>query len=94
MLLEAGEEITEDKLSNLKDYKIDEIVTLGIDHVNVGAYLRNTLAIDKNDSRESALMDIYRLMRPGEPPILETADALFHGLSSTKIDMISHQLGG
>ena len=46
----------------------------------MGPYIRNTLAIDKNDSRESALMDIYRLMRPGEPPILETADALFHGL--------------
>ncbi len=80
VFLEAGEEITEDKLSNLKDFKIDEIITLGIDHVNVGPYIRNTLAIDKNDSRESALMDIYRLMRPGEPPILETADALFHGL--------------
>ena len=45
-----------------------------------GPYIRNTLAIDKNATREDALIDIYRVMRPGEPPTLETAEALFHGL--------------
>src|SRR3546814_12484686 len=44
------------------------------------AYMRNTLALDKNATREEALVDIYRVMRPGEPPTLETAEALFHGL--------------
>ena len=53
---------------------------LAIDHVNVGPYIRNTLAIDKNATREDALIDIYRVMRPGEPPTLETAEALFQGL--------------
>src|SRR5208283_6193731 len=48
--------------------------------INVGPYIRNTLALDKNSSREEALIDIYRVMRPGEPPTLETAEALFHGL--------------
>ena len=53
---------------------------LAIDHVNVGAYIRNTMAIDRNATREDALIDIYRVMRPGEPPTLESAEALFQGL--------------
>ena len=57
-----------------------EIPVLDIDHVNVGPYIRNTLAVDKASSREDALFDIYRVMRPGEPPTLETAEAMFHSL--------------
>jgi DNA-directed RNA polymerase subunit beta len=53
---------------------------LDIDHVNVGAYIRNTLAGDKNMTREDALFDIYRVMRPGEPPTLDTAQAMFQSL--------------
>ena len=53
---------------------------LNIDHVNVGGYIRNTLAADKNDSRQDALFDIYRVMRPGEPPTMETAEAMFQSL--------------
>ena len=45
-----------------------------------GPYIRNTLAIDKNATREDALIDIYRVMRPGEPPTLETAETLFNSL--------------
>ena len=59
---------------------VKELPTLGIDHVNVGPYMRNTLAADKNASREEALIDIYRVMRPGEPPTTDTAEALFQGL--------------
>ncbi|TIT81838.1 MAG: hypothetical protein E5W59_30770, partial [Mesorhizobium sp.] len=51
-----------------------------IDVVDVGAYIRNTLAVDKNESRQDALFDIYRVMRPGEPPTLETAEAMFNSL--------------
>jgi DNA-directed RNA polymerase subunit beta len=58
----------------------DELPILDIDHVNVGAYIRNTLAVDKNESREEALFDIYRVMRPGEPPTVETAEAMFKSL--------------
>ncbi len=50
---------------------------LNIDGINVGPYLRNTLAVDKNHSSEQALIDIYRVMRPGEPPTLDTAETLF-----------------
>ena len=53
---------------------------LAIDHINVGPYIRNTMAADRNASREDALIDIYRVMRPGEPPTLESAEALFNGL--------------
>jgi len=42
--------------------------------------MRNTLSLDRNQSREDALIDIYRVMRPGEPPTLETAEALFNSL--------------
>ena len=53
---------------------------LNIDHVTVGPYIRNTLAVDKNSNRESALFDIYRVMRPGEPPTVETAEAMLQSL--------------
>ena len=78
--VEAGDEILEETLEMLTEAGIDNIETLSIDHVNVGPYIRNTLAVDKNTSREEALIDIYRVMRPGEPPTLDTAEALFHGL--------------
>jgi len=77
---EAGAEITEEVLDTLTEAKINEVTTLAIDHVNVGPYIRNTLAVDKNSCREEALIDIYRVMRPGEPPTLETAEALFESM--------------
>jgi DNA-directed RNA polymerase subunit beta len=78
--VEAGEEITEKTLKTLNEIGYKEIPVLDIDHVNVGAYIRNTLAVDKNMTREDALFDIYRVMRPGEPPTLDTAQAMFHSL--------------
>ncbi len=89
--VEAGDEIVEDTLEMLSEAGVDVIDTLAIDHVNVGPYIRNTLAVDKNTSRDEALIDIYRVMRPGEPPTLETAEALFHGLffDSERYDLSS-----
>ncbi len=77
---EAGDEITAESLELIEDLGLSSVPTLNIDYANVGPYLRNTLAADKNESREDALTDIYRVMRPGEPPTLETADALFKSL--------------
>ncbi|MDT0185063.1 DNA-directed RNA polymerase subunit beta [Microbacterium sp. ARD31] len=77
---EAGDEISEKLLKALDDVGVTEIPVLDIDHVNVGPYIRNTLAVDKNSGREGALFDIYRVMRPGEPPTLDTAEAMFHSL--------------
>ena len=80
VFIEAGEELTEANLEVLAQAGIDQLPCLAIDHINVGPYIRNTLAVDKNTCREEALIDIYRVMRPGEPPTLETAEALFQGL--------------
>jgi DNA-directed RNA polymerase subunit beta len=77
---EAGEEITEKNLKLLNEAGYKELPLLDIDHVNVGAYLRNTLTVDKNMTREDALFDIYRVMRPGEPPTLDTAQNMFQSL--------------
>ncbi|WP_415235899.1 DNA-directed RNA polymerase subunit beta [Sneathiella sp.] len=80
VFVEAGDELTEALVDQLEAAGFDEISTLDIDNVNVGPYIRNTLAVDKSSTREQALIDIYRVMRPGEPPTEETAEALFHGL--------------
>jgi len=77
---EAGEEITEKNLKALNEAGYKELPLLDIDHVNVGAYIRNTLSVDKNMTREDALFDIYRVMRPGEPPTLDTAQNMFQSL--------------
>ena len=88
--VEAGDELTleMDKdgeviggtVKDLIDAGIKTIPVLDIDNVNVGPYMRNTLAADKNMNRETALMDIYRVMRPGEPPTVDAASTLFDGL--------------
>ncbi len=78
--LEAGDEITVDVLKILNDIGAKEIPVLYIDHINVGSYLLHTLLADRNHSREEALMDIYRALRPGEPPTVEGGEALFKGL--------------
>src|SRR6202007_2963240 len=62
--VEAGEEITEKTLKAINEAGYKELPLLDIDHVNIGAYIRNTLAVDKNMTREDALFDIYRVMRP------------------------------
>ena len=78
-------EITEAALAQLEEAGFAVLPMLDIDLVSRGTeskgpYIRNTLAIDKNATREDALIDIYRVMRPGEPPTLETAEGLFNSL--------------
>jgi DNA-directed RNA polymerase subunit beta len=77
---EAGDELDANLLAELKEQKVKEFHILDIDYVNTGAFIRNTLNIDKNANQQEALMDIYRVMRPGEPPTIEAATALFQGL--------------
>ncbi len=78
--IEAGEEITAAAIAVLEEAGVKDVAVLDIDHINVGAYMRNTLVADKNTTREDALIDIYRVMRPGEPTTVEAADALFKSL--------------
>lgn len=80
VLYEAGYEIVEEDLDKIDALGISSLPLLDIDHVNIGGYVRNTLEVDKCDTREEALIDIYRVMRPGEPPTVESAQALFDSL--------------
>ncbi|MEE9314186.1 MAG: DNA-directed RNA polymerase subunit beta [Rhizobiaceae bacterium] len=87
---EAGDELTyeinektgaaEGTVVDLLEMGHDKFDVLDIDHINIGAYIRSTLAADKNDSRQDALFDIYRVMRPGEPPTMDSAEAMFTSL--------------
>ncbi|MEQ1724988.1 MAG: DNA-directed RNA polymerase subunit beta [Sphingopyxis sp.] len=78
--IEAGDEVSAENLAVLDAAGVDSIALLDIDHITTGAWIRNTLKVDKAEDRDHALSDIYRVMRPGEPPTRETADALFEGL--------------
>ncbi|HEV2080720.1 MAG TPA: DNA-directed RNA polymerase subunit beta, partial [Allosphingosinicella sp.] len=78
--IEAGDEVSPENLEKLDKAGIDRLELLDIDHTTTGAWMRNTLKADKAEDRDQALSDIYRVMRPGEPPTRETADALFAGL--------------
>src|SRR5213596_508651 len=78
--IEAGDEVTPENLAKLDEAKLNKLELLDIDYVNTGPWIRNTLKADKSEDGDSALSDIYRVMRPGEPPTRETADALFYGL--------------
>ena len=80
VLLECNEEVTEVTLERLREAEIAQIKVLFIDGLNVGAYLRDTLLADKVRTTEDAIMEIYRRLRPGDPPTLETAKQLFHNL--------------
>ncbi|WP_027134778.1 DNA-directed RNA polymerase subunit beta [Geminicoccus roseus] len=80
VFVEAGEELTALAIEKLLSGGIEELPILDIDHMTVGPYLRNTLALDRSQNRDDALLEIYRVLRPGEPPTLETAEALFNGL--------------
>ncbi len=77
---EAGDELDVTTIQALGEMGFGTIEVLDIDHVTVGPYMRNTLRVDKNQLREDALFDIYRVMRPGEPPTSDAAEAMFRSL--------------
>lgn len=78
--IEAGDEVTPENLDLLDQAGLEKLELLDIDHVSTGPWIRNTLKADKVEDRDHALSEIYRVMRPGEPPTKETAEALFAGL--------------
>lgn len=79
ILAKIGEMITVELLSVISDLKIKNISVLVINPQS-GPYIRNTLFSDKNQDRESALFDIFRVLRPGEPANIEAAESLFYNL--------------
>ena len=80
VLAEASEELSDENIAALEEAGVATLPTLDIDHVHIGPYIRNTMAADKNAERVKALQEIYRVMRPGEPPTEETAENLFRTL--------------
>ncbi|HIJ85863.1 MAG TPA: DNA-directed RNA polymerase subunit beta, partial [Magnetococcales bacterium] len=91
LLLEAGKEISENVILEIDHAGLTTIEVLYIDQVNIGSYLVATLNIDKNQTPEEALIDIYRMMRPGEPPTVDAATNLFNNLffNSDRYDLSS-----
>jgi DNA-directed RNA polymerase subunit beta len=80
VLLECNEEVTEVTIERLREANVAEFRVLFIDGLNVGSYLRDTLIADKVQTTEDSIMEIYRRLRPGDPPTLETAKTLFNNL--------------
>ena len=80
IFIEAGDEVSPENLEALDKAGVDALDLLDIDYVNTGPWMRNTLKVDKAENRDEGLEAIYKVMRPGEPPTKETAEALFEGL--------------
>ncbi|QSX41049.1 DNA-directed RNA polymerase subunit beta [Shewanella cyperi] len=80
VLLSANSEIRLEDLAQLSLAGIKNIATLYINELDHGAYISDTLRIDSSTNRLEALVEIYRMMRPGEPPTKDAAEALFQNL--------------
>jgi DNA-directed RNA polymerase subunit beta len=80
VLLECNQMITEEKLAIFYEKRIPSIQLLIVEESNIGSSLRDTLEKDPIKTQEDALIEIYKRMRPGDPPTLESAKALFHSL--------------
>ena len=77
IFFEAGDEIDDNILNHLKEKNIDKIEILNINPNQQGSYIRDTFFMDKNKNRNDAITEIYKILRPGEPPTVEAADKLF-----------------
>ena len=83
LLMSANEEIGEDHLAKLRKFGVAKIGTLWVNDLDRGPYISNTLRIDPTRTPLEALVEIYRMMRPGEPPTKEAAQNLFQNLFFT-----------
>lgn len=80
ILLDTNEELTEESISALQAAGIKKFECLFIDSLRRGPWLSDTLRLEQVQSKEEARVEIYRMMRPGEPPTVETAKALFESM--------------
>ena len=80
VVLATNEEITEEKLEALRQRGVNKVEVLFLDDSNIGPSLRSTLLQDRIGSPEEAILEIYRRLRPGDPPTPETATAFFNNL--------------
>ncbi len=83
LLAQANDEITDDQLQAFRKAGVESVGTLWVNDLDRGPYLSNTLRIDNTKTQLEALVEIYRMMRPGEPPTKDAAQNLFHNLFFT-----------
>ena len=83
LLANVNDEITENLLQKLIDAGIEEVSTLYVNDLDRGPYISNSMRLDTTTNRMEALVEIYRMMRPGEPPTAESAENLFENLFFT-----------
>ena len=89
LIASANDEITGDLLAKLRDAGVKEFRTLYVNDLDRGPYISNTLRIDSTTTELDAMVEIYRMMRPGEPPTKDAAQNLFKNLffSSDRYDL-------
>jgi DNA-directed RNA polymerase subunit beta len=80
LLANANDELTGESVQALIDSGVTSIRTLHVNDLDKGAFISNTLRVDSTQSRLEALVEIYRMMRPGEPPTKDSAENLFQNL--------------
>jgi len=83
LIASANDEIAEEHLAAFRKAGIEVVGTLWVNDLDRGPYLSNTLRIDSTKTQLEALVEIYRMMRPGEPPTKDAAQNLFHNLFFT-----------
>ena len=89
VLFECNTEITDEVLAQLTEAGVSQIETLYTNDLDRGAFVSDTLRVDPSRTELEALVEIYRMMRPGEPPTKESAEGLFQNLffSSDRYDL-------
>ena len=80
VLVEANTEISNEILELLRENNISQVHCLFINELDKGSYISDTLRVDPTSNRLEALVEIYRMMRPGEPPTKDSAETLFENL--------------
>ena len=83
IFLKTGSSISKENLDNILELNINTLTIADVDPINKGSYLLDTLNIEKNNSKEEAINDIYKVLRPGEPPSFEVANEIFNKLFFT-----------
>ena len=83
IFLKTGSSISKENLDNILELNINTLTIADVDPINKGSYLIDTFNIEKNNSKEEAINDIYKVLRPGEPPSFEVANEIFNKLFFT-----------
>ncbi|MCY4541614.1 MAG: DNA-directed RNA polymerase subunit beta, partial [Rhodobacteraceae bacterium] len=76
--VDANENPVEGLLKTLLDHGYKRLQVLNIDYVSVGPYMRDTMLLDTCHNRETGLLEVYRMLRPSDPPVLDNARELFN----------------